>query len=152
MPELSINPGIEMRDAQRELHHFQLRLAIASALVLGLFLMLAARFFYLQVIRHGELHTLAGFDVGDQHSALAGEMARYAAAAALAELVLRFAEAEPQPDVFDLLAGGLDALSAAPAERVGEVAAGAGIVLHELRPQGASLEEVFLELTAEEPE
>ena len=41
---------------------------------------------------------------------------------------------------------------AAPAERVGEVAAGAGIVLHELRPQGASLEEVFLELTAEEPE
>ena len=40
----------------------------------------------------------------------------------------------------------------APAERVGEVAAAAGIVLHELRPQGASLEEVFLELTAGEPE
>ena len=38
---------------------------------------------------------------------------------------------------------------AAPAERVGEVAAAAGIVLHELSPQGASLEEIFLELTAE---
>jgi ABC-2 type transport system ATP-binding protein len=41
---------------------------------------------------------------------------------------------------------------AAPAERVGEIAAAAGLVLHELRPQGASLEEVFLELTAGEPE
>jgi ABC-2 type transport system ATP-binding protein len=36
-------------------------------------------------------------------------------------------------------------------QRVGEVAAAAGIVLHELRGEGASLEEVFLELTAEEP-
>jgi ABC-2 type transport system ATP-binding protein len=39
----------------------------------------------------------------------------------------------------------------APPEHVGEVAAAAGIVLHELRGEGASLEEVFLELTAEEP-
>jgi len=39
---------------------------------------------------------------------------------------------------------------AAPAERVGEIAASAGVVLHELRPQGATLEEVFLELTAGE--
>jgi ABC-2 type transport system ATP-binding protein len=38
----------------------------------------------------------------------------------------------------------------APPERVGEVAAAAGIVLHELRAEEASLEEVFLELTAEE--
>ncbi len=36
---------------------------------------------------------------------------------------------------------------AAPPERVGEVAAAAGIVLHELRGEGASLEEAFLELT-----
>jgi ABC-2 type transport system ATP-binding protein len=40
---------------------------------------------------------------------------------------------------------------AAPPERVGEAAAAAGIVLHELRAEGASLEEVFLELTAGEP-
>jgi len=38
----------------------------------------------------------------------------------------------------------------APAERVGEIAAAAGVVLHELRPQTATLEEVFLELTAGE--
>ncbi len=57
-----------------------------------------------------------------------------------------------------LAAAGLDAAAetdgrlrvAAPPERVGEVAAAAGVVLHELRPEEASLEEVFLELTAEE--
>src|SRR5207247_640368 len=38
-----------------------------------------------------------------------------------------------------------------PPEQVGEIAAAAGIVLHELRPESATLEEVFLELTAEEP-
>jgi ABC-2 type transport system ATP-binding protein len=37
----------------------------------------------------------------------------------------------------------------APAERVGELAAGSGIVLHELRAETATLEEAFLELTAE---
>jgi ABC-2 type transport system ATP-binding protein len=41
---------------------------------------------------------------------------------------------------------------AAPAAQVGELAAAAGIVLHELRPEGVSLEEVFLELTTAEPE
>ncbi len=40
-----------------------------------------------------------------------------------------------------------DLRAAAPPERVGEVAAAAGIVLHELRAESASLEEVFLELT-----
>ena len=34
-------------------------------------------------------------------------------------------------------------------ERVGELAAAAGVVLHELRREEASLEQVFLELTAE---
>jgi ABC-2 type transport system ATP-binding protein len=38
----------------------------------------------------------------------------------------------------------------APPERVGEVAAAAGIILHELRAESASLEEVFLELTGGE--
>ena len=54
---------------------------------------------------------------------------------------------------FEVSAGGSgELLVAAPAERVGEIAAAAGLVLHELRPQGASLEEVFLELTAGAPE
>jgi penicillin-binding protein 2 len=59
MSELSINPGVEMRNAQLELHHFRVRLAIASAFVLVLFVLLAGRFFYLQVVKHGELYTLA---------------------------------------------------------------------------------------------
>ena len=37
----------------------------------------------------------------------------------------------------------------APAERVGEIAAANGIVLHELRVETTTLEEAFLELTAE---
>ncbi|HEX5248778.1 MAG TPA: ATP-binding cassette domain-containing protein [Gaiellales bacterium] len=37
-------------------------------------------------------------------------------------------------------------------ERVGEIAAASGIVLHELRVEQSSLEEVFLELTSEKPE
>jgi ABC-2 type transport system ATP-binding protein len=46
---------------------------------------------------------------------------------------------------------GVDGLSAqAPPERIGEVAAASGVVLHELRSEGASLEEVFLELTGGE--
>jgi ABC-2 type transport system ATP-binding protein len=38
--------------------------------------------------------------------------------------------------------------TAAPAERVGEIAAAEGVVLHELMRESPSLEEVFLELTA----
>jgi ABC-2 type transport system ATP-binding protein len=39
----------------------------------------------------------------------------------------------------------------APSARVGELAFAAGIPLHELMPESSSLEDVFLELTAEEP-
>ena len=48
-----------------------------------------------------------------------------------------------------VLADGLLAVSATP-ERVGEIAAGHGVVLHELTAERATLEEVFLELTAAE--
>ena len=40
-------------------------------------------------------------------------------------------------------------LSARSRERVGELAAAHGVVLHELTAQRATLEEVFLELTGE---
>jgi ABC-2 type transport system ATP-binding protein len=40
-------------------------------------------------------------------------------------------------------------LTTAPAERVGEIAAANGIVLHELTAEATSLEDAFLELTAE---
>jgi penicillin-binding protein 2 len=59
MPELSISPGVEIRNAQLELHRFRVRLALAFVLVLAVYGLLAGRFFYLQVVRHGELHTLA---------------------------------------------------------------------------------------------
>ena len=41
-------------------------------------------------------------------------------------------------------------LARAPAERIGEIAAATSVVLHELRGESASLEEVFLELTGGE--
>jgi ABC-2 type transport system ATP-binding protein len=63
----------------------------------------------------------------------------------------------PQPEELRarLAAAGIETTSrdgdrldvAAPSPRVGEVAAAAGIVLHELTPETASLEEAFLELT-----
>jgi ABC-2 type transport system ATP-binding protein len=40
--------------------------------------------------------------------------------------------------------------TAAPAPRVGEVAAANGVVLHELRAESAALEDAFLELTGED--
>jgi ABC-2 type transport system ATP-binding protein len=43
-------------------------------------------------------------------------------------------------------------VSGAPIERVGEIAASAAVVLHELVTTGASLEEIFLELTSSDDE
>jgi ABC-2 type transport system ATP-binding protein len=39
----------------------------------------------------------------------------------------------------------------APSAQIGELAFAAGIPLHELVPEGSSLEDIFLELTAKEP-
>jgi penicillin-binding protein 2 len=59
MSELSINPGIEVRNSQLELHQFRARLAIAAGFVVMLFCLLAARFVYLQVVMHQHYDTLA---------------------------------------------------------------------------------------------
>ena len=59
MSELSINQGVELRNAQRELQHFQFRVGIASAFMLIMFGLLFARFVYLQVFMHRHYHTLA---------------------------------------------------------------------------------------------
>ena len=57
------------------------------------------------------------------------------------------------PDVtIDKLAGGLLEVKGVTAERIGEVAAANQVVLHELSPQQASLEEAFMELTSEDVE
>jgi penicillin-binding protein 2 len=49
----------ELRDHQRELHNFQVRLAVSAAVVLSVFLILLVRLFFLQVLRHDYYHTLA---------------------------------------------------------------------------------------------
>ena len=59
MSELSINPGIEIRDSERELQRFRSRLAMLGVFVLSLFGLLFLRFFYLQVIQHSHYSTLA---------------------------------------------------------------------------------------------
>ena len=59
MSELNITPGVELRDAERELHHFRVRLGIASTFVLVMFGVLFGRFFYLQIVMHDHYHTLA---------------------------------------------------------------------------------------------
>lgn len=54
-----MNHRIELRSYSRELHNFRLRLAISAGFVLLLFLLLFARFFYLQVSQREHYHTLA---------------------------------------------------------------------------------------------
>ena len=59
MPELTINSGVELRNSRLEIHRFRQRLAIASGVVLFIFVLLFARFFYLQVIQHKHYNTRA---------------------------------------------------------------------------------------------
>jgi DNA repair protein RecO (recombination protein O) len=74
-----------------------------------------AQFYY----RAGrDLHTLSAFDVTVQHVELTADVRRFAAAAALAELVLRTAQEEPQPAVYHALVTALDALATVPPDRV----------------------------------
>jgi penicillin-binding protein 2 len=50
---------VELRDHRRELHLFQIRLAVAGVVVAGVFLMLLSRLFYLQVVQHDYYQLLA---------------------------------------------------------------------------------------------
>ena len=54
-----MNGSIELKNHQRELYYFKLRLAIAAGFVLLLFFLLFLRFFYLQVLQHEHYRTLA---------------------------------------------------------------------------------------------
>lgn len=60
-----------------------------------------------------ELQTLAAFDVERLRRELAGDLTCFAAAAALAELMVRMAPPAPLPQAYDTLTAGLDALIAA---------------------------------------
>ena len=59
MPELSINSGVEFRNAQAEMQQFRQRLAVMAGFVLLLFGALLLRFVYLQSVMHSHYDTLA---------------------------------------------------------------------------------------------
>ncbi|HXE56448.1 MAG TPA: DNA repair protein RecO [Gemmatimonadales bacterium] len=65
-----------------------------------------------------ELHVLAAFDVTRLELGLAAHLERYAAASALAEVMLRFAPAAPHPDGYAVLRAGLLTLETVPADWV----------------------------------
>ncbi|HZP93317.1 MAG TPA: penicillin-binding protein 2 [Burkholderiales bacterium] len=54
-----MNRTVELRDLQRELYYFQIRLAIAGGVVLFAFFLLFVRFVYLQIFQHSYYHLLA---------------------------------------------------------------------------------------------
>ncbi|HKI93826.1 MAG TPA: DNA repair protein RecO [Gemmatimonadales bacterium] len=68
---------------------------------------------FLYLKPHRDLHTLTSFDLTTQRPRLARDVRRYAAAAALAELVLRCAPAEPHPELYDIVDEGLNRLGEA---------------------------------------
>lgn len=67
----------------------------------------------LQVKPGRDLHTLVSFDVGHPRPGLSENLSRFAAAAALAECVLRVVHDESAPSVFDGVGLGLDAIAGA---------------------------------------
>jgi DNA repair protein RecO (recombination protein O) len=80
-----------------------------------------------------DLDTLTSFDVVRGRPQLATDLSRFAGAAVIAELTLRFMRDAADPDAFDAVAGALDAIARAPAERARDVAlAGAWRILAEL--------------------
>ena len=54
-----MNKHVELKNHQREIYYFRLRLAVSIGFVLALLAILLARFVYLQVVRHDHYQTLA---------------------------------------------------------------------------------------------
>ena len=67
---------------------------------------------------HRELHVLTAFDLQHLYVSLAADLGRYATASALAEVMLRFAPADPHPESYDLFRDALAALEHASADEV----------------------------------
>jgi DNA repair protein RecO (recombination protein O) len=57
-----------------------------------------------------DLHTLASFEVTRSRGQLAGDLERFTAASAIAELGMRFGTSEGHPDLYDALVATLDAI------------------------------------------
>jgi DNA repair protein RecO (recombination protein O) len=85
-------------------------------------------------VRQGrELHTLTTFDIARARPALATGLSRFTGAAAVAELVLRFASEDPQPDVYDIVVAALDEIEASSESEADERAlAGAWALIRTL--------------------
>jgi DNA repair protein RecO (recombination protein O) len=80
-----------------------------------------------------DLHTLTGFDATRTRSELAGSLARFTAASAIAELCMRFAREDDSGHVHDAATAVLDAIGAASPDEVPALAlAGAWRVVSEL--------------------
>ena len=69
-----------------------------------------------------DLHTLSSFDLTTARASLGGDLARFTAASALAELVLRFGAGEEGAEIFDALEAALDAVGAAQGEEIRDAA------------------------------
>ncbi|OIR10485.1 stage V sporulation protein D [mine drainage metagenome] len=54
-----MNRYVELKNHQREIYYFRLRLVLSLGFVVVMLLILLLRFFYLQVIRHDYFHTMA---------------------------------------------------------------------------------------------
>jgi DNA repair protein RecO (recombination protein O) len=76
---------------------------------------------HLMLHERRDLHVLTAFDVGRVPVGLAGELDRYAAASALAEIMLRFAPSEPHPASFDVLRESIGLLESVPSEVIDAV-------------------------------
>lgn len=61
-----------------------------------------------------DLQTLTGFDVVRARGALAEDLGRFNGAAAIAEIVLRFAHDESGPEIFEIVEHALDDVAASP--------------------------------------
>jgi DNA repair protein RecO (recombination protein O) len=74
-----------------------------------------------------DLHNMSAFDVTRARTALVAVPGRFTAAAALAELVLRFMQEDPVggPAIYDAVIRGLDTIAAAPASTAREAGLGA---------------------------
>lgn len=83
--------------------------------VLELFAEGAATFY---VKESRDLHTLSGFELGRERQRLGSDLARFASASVLCELVLRLAPEHRDLRLYRALVAGLDALVEAPEERV----------------------------------
>lgn len=69
---------------------------------------------HLVVHDHRELQLLTAFDVGRVHVGLAGDLLRYATAAAMSEVMLRFSPPHPDPEAYDLFVSAIGVLEQAP--------------------------------------